>query len=276
MSIEEKNYDRRNFLKGFGLFAAGVAVSSGIGSVLNPQSVQAAAPALPWPYVSLDPTVIRKRAYENYYAGGCMYASAKALIDTLYEASGTPWDTLPIDMFKYGKGGAFNWGTLCGALNGSLYVMNLAAGTSVDPLGNELIGWYTTNPFPSRLMDSYAAFTQVRQTVSDSPLCHQSVTKWCDETHNKVSSDRKKDRCAKVAADTAAKAAEILNAWKAGTFTSVYQPGAEFAGCLSCHNGATSQLDNEQGLANCTTCHEDEHREDEHRPPIIRSNRTKR
>ena len=257
MALEEKNVDRRNFLKNIGFMAAGVAVSGGVVGMLKPETVQAAAPALPWAYATLDTAVIRQRAYNNYYAGGCMYASAKALLDTLFDTVGTPWDTLPADMFKYGKGGAFNWGTLCGALNGSLYVMTLAAGTALDPLGNELIGWYTTNPFPSRMMDSYANFTRVRQTVSNSPLCHLSVSNWCYTTKNTVSSDEKKDRCAKVAADTAAKAAEILNSWKAGTFKGVYQPGAEFASCLSCHNGATSTYDNEQGLANCTTCHED-------------------
>lgn len=255
MSLEGKKYDRRNFLKNLGFLAAGAAVSTGVISVINPGIAQAAAPTLPWPYVKLDTKVLRRRAYDNYFNGGCMYASAKALLDTLYEAAGTPWDTLPIDMFKYGKGGAFNWGTLCGALNGSLYVMTLAAGTAVDPLGHELMGWYTTNPFPSNLMDSYAKFTNVKQTIADSPLCHQSVSKWCKETHFTVSSDQKKDRCAKVAADTAAKAAEILNAWKAGTFKGVYQPKEEFVTCLSCHNGTTSQRDDEQGLANCIKCH---------------------
>jgi len=256
MSLEQKNVDRRSFLKNLGLLAAGAAVSTGVGSIINPGVAQAAAPAIPWPYVALDADVVRRRAYDNYWIGGCMYASAKALLDTLYEKTGTPWDTLPVDMFRYGKGGAFNWGTLCGALNGSLFIMNLSAGTAVDQLGNELIGWYTTNPFPSELSDSYAKFTRVRQSVSDSPLCHQSVTIWCDLTHNSVNSDQKKDRCAKVAADTAAKAVEILNTWKAGTFINVYQPSSEFASCLTCHNGPTSTLDNEQGLANCTECHD--------------------
>jgi hypothetical protein len=257
MSLELKNYDRRNFLRNLGLLAAGAVVSTGVGSLVNPQTVQAAAPALPWAFATLDTAVIRKRAYDNYWVGGCMYASGKALLDTLYETSGAPWDSIPADMFKYGKGGAFNWGTLCGALNGSLYVINLATGTSVDQLGPELIGWYTTNLFPSNLMDSYARFTNVKQTVSDSPLCHLSVGKWAEASRFGINSDEKKDRCAKVAADTAAKAAELINAWKAGTFSGVYVPAAEFASCLSCHNGAASQLDNEQGLANCTECHED-------------------
>ena len=259
MSLELKNVDRRNFLQNLGLLAAGAVVSTGLGSLVNPQTASAAAPALPWPYAIIDTAVVRQRAYDNYWIGGCMYASAKALLDTIYETAGTPWDSIPAGMFNYGKGGAFSWGTLCGALNGSLYVMNLATGNSVDQLGPELMGWYTTNPFPSKLLDSTAMFTNVKQTVADSPLCHLSVTKWCDETRFKISSDQKKDRCAKLAADTAVKAAELMNAWKTGTFNGVYVPDAEFASCLSCHNGAESQLDNEQGLANCTECHDDPH-----------------
>lgn len=257
MSLELKNYDRRNFLKNLGLLAAGAVVATGVGSLVSPKTVQAAAPALPWSFETLDTALIRRRAYDNYYIGGCMYASGKALLDTLYETAGAPWDSIPADMFKYGKGGAFNWGTLCGALNGSLYVINLATGTSVDQLGPELIGWYATNLFPSELLDSYANFTNVKQSVADSPLCHISVGKWADMTHSEISSDEKKDRCAKVAADTAVKAAELMNAWKGGTFSGVYVPDAEFTSCLACHNGAESQLDNEQGLANCTECHDD-------------------
>ena len=98
----------------------------------------------------------------------------------------------------------------------------------------------------------------MKQTVCDSPLCHRSVGKWSEETNFEISSDEKKDRCAKVAADTAAKAAELMNDWKAGTFQGTYVANAEFASCLSCHNGATSQLDDEQGLANCTVCHDDD------------------
>jgi len=49
----------------------------------------------------------------------------------------------------------------------------------------------------------------------------------------------------------------ILNSWKEGTFAASYSPGSDFATCLTCHNGAKSTLDNEQGKMNCTLCHED-------------------
>ena len=261
MSLELKNSTRRNFLKNLGLLATGAVVTTGVGGLINPQPASAAAPALPWPYANIDTAVVRKRAYDNYWIGGCMYASAKALLDTLYDTVGAPWDSIPASMFNYGKGGAFSWGTLCGALNGSLYVINLATGTAVDQLGPELIGWYTTNIFPSRLMDSYARFSNVKQTVAHSPLCHLSVGKWCDESEFTINSDQKKDRCAKLAADTAVKAVELMNAWKAGTFKGAYVASSEFASCLSCHNGAGSQLDNEQGLADCTECHDESHGE---------------
>lgn len=260
--MSEEQYDnssRRMFMKSIGLFAAGVVAIGGMANIFQPKVAQAApAPVIPWPYKILDPEVVRKRAYQNYFTGGCCYASAKALLDTLIEQVGAPWDTIPADMFKYGKGGALSWGTLCGALNGSLYIINLATGNAVDNIGNDLIGWYTTNPFPSTLMDSYAKFKKQRQTVANSPLCHQSVSIWCFTTHNEVNGDEKKDRCAKVAGDTAAKAVALLNSWySSGAYTSTFQASAEYAGCMTCHTGPTSTYDNEQGKMNCVKCHDD-------------------
>lgn len=158
-------------------------------------------------------------------------------------------------MFKYGKGGALAWGTLCGALNGSLAVINLATGNDVDKVGNELMGWYTEFPFPTNKLDSIAKFPNQITTVAKSPLCHASVSIWCNEANAKINSDEKADRCGKVSGDTAAMAAEFLNQWKAGKFALVYKPSSEFASCITCHNGASSVLDNEQGKMNCVVCH---------------------
>jgi len=213
--------------------------------------------ALPWAYEPIDPEVVRKRGYENYFEGACCYAAGKALIDTIKEQVGGPWGTLPPEMLKYGRGGAVGWGTLCGALNGSLLVMNLVAGDDVTKLGDELIGWYTMFPFPTTAMDSYAKFPNQVTTVAGSPLCHISVSLWANAANAKINSDEKADRCAKVTGDTAAQAAMILNDWKAGKFTPTYAPGSEFASCLTCHNGSKSVLDNEQGKMNCTACHTD-------------------
>lgn len=244
MSDEKQHgFSRRKFLASAATVTAGALVSGGAMVGLSPLTAKAAAPAIPWAYQPLDIELVRQRAYNNYFVGGCMYASAKALLDSIFEVVGSPWDSIPADMFKFGKGGALSWGTLCGALNGSLAVIELAAGASGDALGHELMGWYGDFPFPSNKLDAIAHYPGQIQTVSKSPLCHTSVSIWCDAANATVNSDQKKDRCAKLAGDTAARAAELLNQWKAGTFVATYQPSAEFTRCMTCHVGTTSKYD---------------------------------
>lgn len=250
---EQKGLSRRKFLVGAGL-ATGALASGGI-SILQPEIAEAAYAALPWPYVTLNAATVKKRAYENYWVGGCMYASASSLITTLAETVGSPWDTIPLDMFKYGAGGVINWGTTCGALNGSSFVIQLCAGTMVDAVINELMTWYCNFPFPTTTMDSYARWTRVRTTVSSSPLCHQSSALWARQTRTRINSDERKDRCAKVAGDTVGKVVEYLNAVKAGTFTPVLKPG-NWQQCMDCHVGASSANDNVTAKANCIKCHD--------------------
>lgn len=252
---------RRKFITTGLTFAAGAAlVGCGVKEAAGPAmaaTANAEAQPVPWVYEPLDPEVVRKRAYENYFEGGCCYAAGKALVDSVKEKVGGPWSAIPTDMFKYGKGGALSWGTLCGALNGSLLVMNLVAGKDIDQVGNELLGWYTMFPFPSTKMDSIAKFPNQITTIANSPLCHVSVSLWASKANAKINSDEKADRCAKVSGDTAAEAVLILNKWKEGKFVPAYSPGSEFTSCLTCHNGAKSMLDNEQGKMNCAQCHDD-------------------
>ncbi|MHB1126988.1 MAG: C-GCAxxG-C-C family (seleno)protein [Bacillota bacterium] len=213
------------------------------------------APAWPWPYKKLDPEVVRKRGYEEYFKGGCMYGAAAALLMTLREEVGAPYDLIPLDIYKYGAGGVSSWGTLCGALNGSCAVINMVT-KDYGALTNELLGWYTEVPFPTNKYDAYCKFPKQVTTVSKSPLCHASVSLWCDAAGAKVNGDEKKDRCAKVTGDTAAKSVEILNAQMAGSFVAVFKASEEFSHCMSCHTGANSMLDNEQGKMNCISCHD--------------------
>lgn len=257
-SQENKSVSRRRFLLGTTAFAVG-AVATGVISEFNPKSAAAAAPTVPFPYAAINVDTVRQRGYQYYFSGGCMYASARALYDTIIETVGVgSWETIPIDMFKFGKGGALNWGTLCGAINGSLAIIELAAGdAAAATIGPELLGWYTKFPFPSSAHEGYCAIKNQVTTVADSPLCHQSVSLWCDAASATVNSVEKKDRCAKLAGDTAARAAELLNDWKANQFAAAYQPDADFARCLPCHVGPTSRFDNVQGKIDCLECHTD-------------------
>ncbi|KKM09295.1 split soret cytochrome c precursor [Clostridiales bacterium PH28_bin88] len=211
-------------------------------------------PAWPWPYKKLDPKVVKKRGYELYFKGGCMYGAAAAILFTLQEEVGFPYTTIPGDMFKYGAGGAVSWGTLCGALNGAGAMLNLV-NKDYSKVLNELIGWYTEYPFPSKDHEDYCKFKNQVTTVAKSPLCHASVSLWVNAAGAKVNSDEKKDRCGKLTGDTAAKAVELLNALVDGNFIAAYKVSTEFEHCMTCH--WEKGMDNEQGKMNCVSCHDD-------------------
>ncbi|ADG81390.1 C-GCAxxG-C-C family (seleno)protein [Thermincola potens] len=269
----EKVVTRRKFLLTAGALATGL-IATGITGCSTSEPAKTAAtgktdaaetktntngpaPALPWKYKKIDVDKVRKRGYENYFKYGCMYAAASALLTTLAEDNGTPWDTIPLDMFQYGAAGAYGWGTLCGALNGSLAVINLASAKHAE-IGNELIGWYTKFPFPSNKHEAYCHFKNQVTTVSDSPLCHVSVSKWAAAAGARINEKAKKDRCAKLSGDTAARAAELLNeALEKGAIVATYKVPDEFSHCMSCHQSEKSLLDNEQGKMDCLYCHGD-------------------
>lgn len=220
-----------------------------------PPAGSVAAP--PWPYKKLDVALVRRRAYEAYFKYSCGYAVSRALIQTLQETAGGPWLGVHPEMFRYAKGGGLDWGTMCGALNASLAVLNLAS-AKYDVLGNELVGWYTQFPFPSKDHEAYAQIKNQVTTVSRSPLCHLSVGTWVAKVGGvRVHDKAKKNRCAKLAGDTAGKVAELLNAALENKTVLEYKPAKEFSNCLSCHQGEKSLRDNQEGKFNCMPCHTD-------------------
>lgn len=184
--------------------------------------------------------------------------SARALVVSLREAlPDSPWSTIPVDMFRWGGGGGLSWGTICGALNGVLPIINLVTMKDYGRIGNELIGWYTTQPFPNPALDIYTPnFKNQVQTVSPTPLCHTSVSTWCTASGKTVNSAEKKARCAKLAGEVAAKAVELLDALFEGSFVPAFKFDPNTQNCMDCHTAPTGQLDNEQGKMNCESCHD--------------------
>ncbi|MDI3280225.1 MAG: C-GCAxxG-C-C family (seleno)protein [Bacillota bacterium] len=252
---------RRDFLTAgavvAGVLATGQILSNKGVDVLSKAFAGESAPAWPWPYKKLDPEVVRKLGYQGYFEGGCCYGAAKAMLTELRNKVGYPYTLIPEDMFRYGEGGMAGWGTICGALNGASAIINLVSTKeSWNPLVNELLGWYTQQPFPSRLHDSYSKFPNQVQSVCGSPLCHVSVTEWCAKAGVKVGDPQRKERCGKLTGDVAARAVELLNLQADGKFVPAYKPSEEFASCLGCHVGPQSTLFNVQGKMNCVQCHE--------------------
>ncbi len=87
--------------------------------------------------------------------------------------------------------------------------------------------------------------------MSDSPLCHASVTNWCKASGFKSTAPERLERCARVTGDVAAKAAEMLNQFYSGTFKVGFLPARGVTGCLACHDNAVVP----SVKMNCRQCH---------------------
>jgi len=262
----DKEVSRRSFLKttgaGLGLAAGALVFGTGIVGAQTPAPAGAVAEA-PFPYVELDPEEARLRGHAGYYKAGCAYGAFYALISLLREKVGGPYNPIPLRSLRFGGGGIANWGTICGALHGACAAIDLAVpDADIGKLCGELLGWYTRFPFPSKEANALAAAGAFKYSpathpkldlvtsVSDSPLCHASNAKWITASGFGLSTAERKERCARLTGDVAAKAVELLNAYKAGKFVATFKLDDETAGCIKCHS------DDQEGKMACTTCHD--------------------
>lgn len=262
--------NRRQFLKGIGGATLGALTVTGIGGALwscsAPETTapQPATPpggaslAFPWPYQKLDPVNVAERAYTAYYNGGCMYGAFEGIVGELREQAGPPFDKFPAAMMKYGAAGVIGWGTLCGDLNGvaaAIYLVRDAG--KGNPIINEVYGWYGAEPLPD-YQPKNPKFTGIITTVSDSPLCHVSVTRWSNQSGFKTASPERAERCAWLTASVAKHTVELLNSQLADSFRLVHAVPAPVTGCLSCHakGGAVENI-HITSQTSCTGCHAD-------------------
>lgn len=300
---ETKNgLTRRSFLSSTAVGAIGLAAAGfTAGSLINPREASAANLGLggtDFPLLHLDVEQVRKYGYYHYFKnGGCGSGSSRALLQGFIDACAaqstplvdTGWHKVPLQMYAWGAGGGMGkWGTLCGSLAGSLGVLNLLNLHGI--LGNEVMEWYTNQNFPlanfevagnslastanfgsGELGWSPIADTAVKgHSVSDSPLCHISVSKWVAAAGVKLGDKNlpsfplqglKEDRCAKVTADTAAYTATLLNKYLANNADkpAAWAPQASMAGCFDCHDTyspeTTLTRKDSQTLMSCTPCH---------------------
>lgn len=264
-----KNVTRKEFLKNSTKYAAGVAVGTGALNLLSGKKLFAGSRTeWPWPYTELDVEAARIAGHDNFYYNGygCSYGVFEAIIGALRTAIGEPFTTLPGELMQYGQGGAEGWGTICGALNGGSAAISLVSSTDdAATLISELIGWYTQAVFPSDIANEYGVnhiynvnnYDQaLPQNVSGSPLCHASLTGWCNAAGYTIGTPEMVERCARLTGDVAAYAVKILNDNLAGTFTPLYVPPGTIAECMACHgSGSTFTVLTQM---ECTQCHGDD------------------
>lgn len=244
---EENKLSRRKFLVNAGGVTAGALfLGSGLG-FLGSSTEAEGLPEYPWTEYfteELDIEKIRQKAVEYYHAGNhCAEATFRSIIEEL----GPPFSNVPSQVMWFGAGGGAGWATLCGTPNGAGAAFSLVYGrnSTTMSLTNEIFGWYCETPLP---------ISADVKSVAGTPLCHASVTNWCKESGLKANSSERADRCGLLAGDTAARAAEILNAQLNGTFVPTYKIPEEAQSCMNCH--VSGDLANTRGKMNCTDCHE--------------------
>jgi hypothetical protein len=252
--------DRRNVL---GILAGlGGAITLG-GSVCLGRSLAAGTPAaapanpmahLPWPYRQLDPDAIGQRAFESYLKGHCMYGTFDAIVGTVAEKLGAPYTGFPFEMFLYGMGGVYGWGTLCGALNGCAAAIQLLS-PNPSPLVDELFRWYENTPLPN--FDPKGRRFKTVQSLAGSPLCHPSIAKWCEASGKKAYSHERDERCGVLAASVARQCALLLNEQIAGKIIPVTPVDARTRACMGCHEKG-GPMENMRSKQTCAPCHSDE------------------
>jgi len=263
-----KEISRKSFLREAPRYVAGAVVGLGVGQLSRPGGAEPrpASKPLPWPYQPLDPETVRKTAHDGFYEHGCGHAGFAGILRHLVDKVGEPFSLLPLEMMGYASGGIKAWGTVCGALNGACAAIGLVcdsrtAGRIID----ELMLWYTQSPLPGDISNGYAEkgdygvdkkIPSLPQSISGSPLCHISTTRWCVKAGYTAESAERFERCARLSGDVAAKAVALLNDQAAGRFTAVYTLPEAASGCLACH-GPKGEVRNVAAKLDCTQCHDD-------------------
>lgn len=257
--MSDEGLSRREFVVGTSLYTASAVATSGFLGTISPAMANQS-----WPYVQLNPVTVMQSAYDNYWVGGCMYGTGAAVVNALATSAGGSWPTFNPDFFRFGAGGVAHWGSLCGSLNGACAVIELVAPASATAIINELFGWYTGFPFPSTRMDSYARWETNQPTNQPlSLLCHNSAGRWAKQYGQRINSNPRRDRCAKLSGDVAYQTVVYLNAWKNGTFqptftAPTFEARTQHARCINCH-GAGGTRGNMMGRMGCLQpgCHPD-------------------
>lgn len=209
----------------------------------------------PWKYVELDPDEVAEKAYWATYEGHCMYGVFTPIAEALAKKVGDPWKSFPVDMFRFGAAGVMGWGTLCGAVNGAAASIYLVSKDPV-PLIDEVYNWYSQTSLPDYTpINPKDPKMETVQTISGSPLCHISTTKWCEASGRKFFTPERGDRCCRLVASTARKTVQLLNAQMAGSFKPQYAIPAAVQECRSCH-GKGGGVENTNTKMDCTQCHD--------------------
>ncbi len=145
---------KRRTLLGLGGLSLGALLT---GTVNGPVWAEEAGDVV-WEYEPLDPKMVGALAYRHYADGRCMYAVFRAIVESVgkirseaHPEEAVRWSSFPYYMMRYGKTGVFDYGSLCGTLNGCAAVIGLFVTDKEDAsrMATELFQYYETTSLPN-------------------------------------------------------------------------------------------------------------------------------
>jgi hypothetical protein len=250
---------RRDVLKMFAAATAGAALTPMITGSVRAAGGRETHPAVPWPYKKLDPERVAERGYTGFYRGACAYGTFEGIVGELREGVGFPYTIMPTEMMVFGEGGVAGVSSLCGTLIGASSAIFLVTGGmdskrrgEAYAIIRELFTWYEQEALPN-YRPKNPRF-EIKTSAANSPLCHVSVTRWCEATGFKSSSKERDERCAWLVASVAKYTTELLNAKLDGAFKPAHALSAQVQSCRSCH-AEGGAIEDSRGLMDCTACH---------------------
>lgn len=253
--IMEKKLTRRAMLS-----AGAAAVTGSIMPVATAASLSTRT-AFPWQWKEIKPADVQERAYQSAWAKvACMYGTFEAIIGTLSDRYGAPYNTFPVEATLYGSGGFGGLGSICGTINACGLLFGLFAKKQEDQfaLCQEISLWYENAQLPAYKPKKPKLDIPMATSISRSHLCHISSTTWAKASGHQLLTQQHFERCNRLVADVAAQAVSILNEYSAGTIAYKQKLNSFSQGCLSCHGPGKTKADVASGMT-CNPCHTNPH-----------------
>lgn len=216
---------------------------------------------IPWTWKEIKPESIQERAYQSAWAKvGCMYGVTEAIIGTLADKYGSPYNTFPVAATVYGSGGVGGFGSLCGTVNaaGLLFGLFVEKQEDMFQLCNEISYWYERTHMPVYRPVKPVQDIPIVSSVAGSNLCHVSCTRWSNASGHKLMTVAHFERCNRMVADVAMKIVTMLNQYMDNKQVFSEKPNPFSEECMSCH-GPEKELGNVHIYMSCDTCHDDPH-----------------
>lgn len=256
--------NRKEFIKNTGKLVAGVVIGATGIDILSKQNETNDKPLI-FNYVHLDIEKARIDAHSNYYKAGCGYSGFATILNMLKEKIGEPYSNIPDNFMNFASGGIKGWGTTCGAINGAAAIVNLIADNKKSTeIINELFNWYNNTAMPTDDSNNKKAISNftvqkyqqpITQSISNSPLCHVSLSNWKKVSPEAKDNIAQRERCARLCSDVVAKTIDLLNNLDKPNFVGTYKENS----CLSCHS-ADKPAGSPNTKMDCVDCHPNAHK----------------